>query len=79
MSTTRIDLTEICSKLPDLIVRVRNGDEVSITQDGEVVALLIPAEDPNRRRALGMFRGRIWMSPDFNDPLTEEELQEWGL
>jgi antitoxin (DNA-binding transcriptional repressor) of toxin-antitoxin stability system len=79
MTETRIDLAEVEEKLPDVIERARNGEEFSITRDGVVIAILSPAEDPDRRRALGMFRSRIWMSSDFNDPLTDEELREWGL
>jgi len=26
-----------------------------------------------------MFKGQIWMSEDFNAPLSEEELKDWGL
>jgi antitoxin (DNA-binding transcriptional repressor) of toxin-antitoxin stability system len=79
MTETRIDVAEVKEKLADVIERARNGEEFSITRDGVVIAILSPAEDPDRRHALGMFRGRIWMSPDFNDPLTDEELREWGL
>lgn len=79
MSATQIDLADVQDKLPDVIERVRNGEEFSITQDGQVIAVLSPVEDPERRAALGMFRGRIWMSPDFDDPLTEEELRDWGM
>ena len=79
MAETRIELSDVGAQLTDLMTRVRGGEEISITQNGEVVALLLPAEDPDRRRGFGMYRGRIWMSPDFNDPLSEEELQEWGM
>lgn len=79
LTETRIELSDVGTNLADVVERVRNGEEFSITRDGQVIALLIPAEDPERRQALGMFRGRVWMSPDFDDPLSEEELQEWGL
>ncbi len=79
VAESHIELSDVGARLPDVIDRVRDGEEFSIVRDGQVVALLVPAEDPERRRALGMFRGRIWMSPDFNDPLSEEELREWGL
>ena len=79
MAATQIDLADVQDKLASLIERVRNGEEFSITRDGQVIAILSPAEDPERRAALGMFRGRIWMSPDFNDPLTDEELRDWGM
>lgn len=78
MTGTEIELSDVSAKLPELIDRLRGGEEFSITQGGKVIALVVSAEDPERRRALGMSRGRIWMSPDFNAPLIEEELKEWG-
>jgi prevent-host-death family protein len=76
---TQLDIHEAGERLADLIAKARAGEEVVISEHGKAVAFLISAEDPDRRAALGMFRGQIWMSPDFNDPLTEEELAEWGL
>jgi antitoxin (DNA-binding transcriptional repressor) of toxin-antitoxin stability system len=78
MPETTIELSEVSAKVPDMLDRLRKGEEFSITQEGKVIALLVPAEDPERRRALGMCRGKIWISPDFNEPLSEEELKEWG-
>ena len=32
-----------------------------------------------RARGFGAFAGRVWMSDDCFDPMTDEELKEWGL
>ena len=76
---TQLDISEAGENLAKLIARVRAGEEIVISESGKAVAILIPAEDPDRRAGLGMFRGQIWVSPDFDDPLSEEELKEWGL
>lgn len=30
-------------------------------------------------RGYGMYAGQVWMSDDCWDPLTDEELKDWGL
>ena len=76
---TQLDIREAGDRLADLIAKARAGEEVVISENGKAVAILISAEDPDRRAGLGMFRGQIWISPDFDEPLSEEELKEWGM
>ncbi|HWE04900.1 MAG TPA: hypothetical protein VG326_21010 [Tepidisphaeraceae bacterium] len=44
---------------------------------GADVADRRPAE--SRGHLFGMFKGKIWVSDDFDAPLSDEELKEWGL
>lgn len=53
------------------------GEEITIAEAGQPVAMIIPATRQARQRAFGMFKGQVWMSDDFNAPLSEEELREW--
>ena len=76
---SQIDIHEAGDHLADLIAKARAGEEVIISENSNAVAFIVSAEDPDRRAGLGMFRGQIWISPDFDDPMTEEELAEWGL
>jgi mRNA-degrading endonuclease RelE of RelBE toxin-antitoxin system len=32
----------------------------------------VPQEVPKKQRVLGLFKDKIWMSDDFNDPLPDE-------
>ena len=43
-----------------------------IARAGKPVALLVPAEPKPKRGMYGKYKGRIWMSEDFNDPLPWE-------
>jgi mRNA-degrading endonuclease RelE of RelBE toxin-antitoxin system len=33
---------------------------------------VIPQEIPKKQRVFGLFKDKIWMSDDFNDPLPDE-------
>jgi antitoxin (DNA-binding transcriptional repressor) of toxin-antitoxin stability system len=69
--------------------RARSGEEIVLADAGKPVVKLGPAADGTRAeppdadnprlRMHGMFEGQIWMSDDFADPLTDEELKDWGL
>jgi hypothetical protein len=34
---------------------------------------------PAKKRKPGSLKGKIWYAPDAFDPLTKEELAEWGI
>ncbi len=76
---TQMDVQEAGGKLADLVARARAGEEIVISQEGKPAVRLVPAEDNPRERVFGMFKGKIWMSDDFQAPLTDDELKEWGL
>ncbi|MGB7158572.1 MAG: type II toxin-antitoxin system prevent-host-death family antitoxin [Tepidisphaeraceae bacterium] len=76
---TQLDVQEAAPKLADLVARARAGEEVVISQEGKPAVRLVPAEENPRERVFGMFKGKIWMSDDFQAPLTDEELKDCGL
>lgn len=61
--------------LSQLIDRAAAGEEIVITRHGKAVARLGPVREPARPRKLGSLRGRIRVSNDFDEPLSEEILQ----
>ncbi|HEY3324207.1 MAG TPA: type II toxin-antitoxin system prevent-host-death family antitoxin [Planctomycetota bacterium] len=76
MSTHTATLDEARSGLDKLLEIVAHGDEVVLTRDSQPVAKLVPAPAPSstkKRELLGIWKGKIWMSPDFDDPLPELE------
>ncbi len=76
---TQMDVKDAGGRLQDLIARVRAGEEVVIAEDGKPAVRLVSAEESPRRKGHGMFKGQAWMADDFQAPLTEEELKDWGL
>jgi prevent-host-death family protein len=41
--TTRIDRNDLANRIPELFAQVRAGEEVTIWENGEMVARLVPA------------------------------------
>lgn len=71
-----VNVHEAKTHLSRLLVDVENGREVTIARAGRPIARLVPAEAP-RKRELGLERGKIWISPDFDEPMPDEWLDEW--
>lgn len=58
--------------LSDLIDRVQLGEEIVITKAGKPVAKLSALELSRKPRILGLLKGKLKLSPDFDAPLPEE-------
>lgn len=52
-------------------------EESIIEQEEDVLAQTLP-EPQKRKRVPGLGAGRITIHPSFFDPMTEEELEDWG-
>ena len=66
------------TNLSRLIKEAEKGTEVVITSGKKPVAKLVPIGDAPKKRVPGMLKGQIWSAPDAFDPLTDEELRDWG-
>ena len=67
------------TNLSRLIKEAEKGKDVVITRGKKPVAKLVPIQETSKKRIPGMLKGQIWSAPDAFDPLTDEELREWGL
>lgn len=75
-----IDLKSATAELRALVERVRGGEEIVFTQDGAKIAKLAPVSsvaEPTKELPFGIWRERIRLSPDFDAPLSEDELDEF--
>jgi len=70
---------EAKTQLSRLIERVEAGEEVIIARAGKPVARLVPLTQDKPRRQPGRLEGKIQVPNSFFDPMTDEELAEWGL
>jgi prevent-host-death family protein len=70
---------EAKTNLSKLIQKACDGEEVIIAKGKKPIAKLVPIRVADRPRQPGRFKGKIWWAPDAFDPLTEEELRDWGL
>jgi len=64
-----VNVHEAKTHLSRLLERVERGDEIVIARAGKPVARLVPMEPVERRRPIGKYKGQIWMSDDFDEPL----------
>ena len=71
---TKVNMHEAKSQLSRLGKLAWEGEEVVIAKAGEPYLRLEPYRDRLEERQLGGLEGKIWMSPDFDDP--DEELMD---
>lgn len=75
----QVNVHEAKTKLSQLLAEVEGGREIIVARNGKPVAKLVPFPVEARKKLrLGTWKGRIWMSPDFDAPLSAEELKAWG-
>ncbi len=73
MTTVTID--EAQANLPQVIDRLRPGDEVVVTRNDKVIARILPPELPHGTRVPGRGKGR--MSPWVEDDSHLEHFAEY--
>ncbi len=68
---TTLNLYEAKTHLSDLVERASRGEEIVIAKAGTPMARLVPLAVPDKPilRKPGMWKGKIWVADDFDDPL----------
>jgi prevent-host-death family protein len=62
------------TNLSRLLDRAASGEEVVITRNGRPVAKLVAATPVRKPRKLGLLKGRIRVSKNFDAPLPDDVL-----
>ncbi|GAA3899298.1 type II toxin-antitoxin system Phd/YefM family antitoxin [Microbacterium invictum] len=70
---TVVGVHEAKTNLSRLLRMVESGAEVEIRRGGSPIARLLPIDDAPPKRQLGIDKGKIWISDDFDEPMTEIE------
>ena len=79
-SSLQVNVHEAKTQLSKLLAKVEQGEEVVIARDRKPIAKLVPFQSPAKKKLrTGDWKGRMWISPDFDEPLSDEELAEWGM
>lgn len=65
---TKLDIKQISPNLSGLIDLAIKGEAVIITQNDQPVAQISAIKRPLKR---GSAKGKVWMSPDFDEPLED--------
>jgi prevent-host-death family protein len=66
-----INIHDAKTHLSRLIERVEAGEEITLARAGRPVAKLVPIRRPHEPRPLGLWKGKVEIRPDFDDPLPE--------
>ena len=74
---TTVTIHAAKTQLSKLIARVEAGEEVIIARRDKPVARLVPVEPARPKRQFGSMKGKVWVGPEFFEPLPEEELRLW--
>lgn len=69
----QVNVYEAKTQLSKLLQQVEAGDEIIIARHGKPVARLVPVQRAPVRRVPGGWKGKVWMSPDFDEPDPELE------
>jgi len=63
--------------LSRLIAEAEAGEEIVLARGKEPVVKLVPVAKRGERK-FGALKGKMKIGPEFFEPMTEEELREWG-
>ena len=71
-----VNVAEAKARLPELIERAANGEEIVLSRAGRPRARLVPLEDGRKAvRVPGKGKGRFRIARDFDEPLPPEVLR----
>ena len=66
-----MNLSEAKARLAELVRRAEAGEDVVIARRNRPRVRLVVIDEARPRRRLGIMKGEVWMSDDFDAPLTE--------
>ncbi len=70
---TTVNIHEAKTHLSKLLERVQAGETIVIAKAGKPVVELRPITEDPKPRIGGRDKGKVWISPHFDDPLPEFE------
>ena len=59
---------EAKTQLSRLVDEAVNGEEVVIAKAGRPLVTLVPWVEKKQPRTPGAWKGKVWISPDFDEP-----------
>ncbi len=73
----QVNIYETKTMLSKLINRAIEGEEVIIAKSGKPVARIVPIIKKDNKRKAGLFKDAVEYEDDIDNPLTEEEIEEF--
>jgi prevent-host-death family protein len=76
----KVNVHQAKTELSKLLLDVEDGQEIIIARNGTPVAMLVPFPSRSAKQfRVDTWKGRIRVAPDFDAPLSDDELREWGV
>ena len=75
--TITVTIPEASQQFTQLIGKVLQGEEIIICENGIAIATIAPSRKKRQPRVSGQDKGKIFISPDFNDPLPDDILADF--
>lgn len=69
------NMHEAKSKLSALVDAATRGEEVVICKAGKPMVRLVPVVRKGAKRKLGLWKGKVWMAPDWDSPEVNDEIR----
>ncbi len=73
-----VNMHQAKTHLSRLVEEAAEGREIIIAKAGKPRAKLVACLPARKPRKFGWLKGKIWISDDFDAPLSDEELRLWG-
>lgn len=77
--TVTVNIHEAKTHLSRLLMRVQAGEEIIIAHAGKPVARLVSVKQTDKRRKPGSAAGLFTVPQNFNEPLSEDVLRDFGV
>jgi len=75
---TTVTIHTAKTTLSQLLARVEAGEEIVLARGKQPVAKLVPYQARKSKRQFGKYKGVVTVDDSFFEPLSEEELRDWG-
>lgn len=69
-----VNIHEAKTNLSKLIEKTQKGEEVVIGKAGKPVVKLVAYKEKLKHRKPGLWKGKVWIAPDFNE--EDEEINK---
>lgn len=68
---TRVNVAEAKARLSELVAAALDGEDVVIARRNKPLVKLVAVRAGPQAPVLGVLKERVWMSPDFDEPLAD--------
>ncbi len=74
----QVNIYEAKTRLSELVDQAHAGQTVIIAKAGTPMAKLVPLDAPPKTKIkFGLLKGQLEITPDFDDPMPDDELALW--